>query len=115
MSAKPVLTDVERETLLKIAEGLRQLDWCIGYELTEPQHVKLDELRGLAFDLANPRFTHQCSLCGRIVENFSTEPPDSTLLCQWEPGARYDKPTQRHVWGKARQLKPGERLHPDSR
>lgn len=36
------------EMLERIADGLRRLDWCIGYELTAEQQVLLDDLRGIA-------------------------------------------------------------------
>jgi hypothetical protein len=36
------------QELRAIAQGLVSLDWCIGYELTEAQHVELDNLRDRA-------------------------------------------------------------------
>jgi len=50
--------------LEEIAEGLRNLDWCIGYELTEAQHVELDDLRTKAFELLSK--TNECSTDNRI-------------------------------------------------
>lgn len=34
-----------------LAEALVAIDWCIGYELTKAQHLELDRIRSLAFDL----------------------------------------------------------------
>lgn len=42
----------EAPRLREIAEGLRALDWCIGYELTRLNHVELDRIRGIAFEIA---------------------------------------------------------------
>lgn len=38
-------------TLERIVEGLRNLGWCIGYELTIEQYAELDRFRDLAFTL----------------------------------------------------------------
>jgi hypothetical protein len=38
-----------------IAEGLRNLDWCLGYELTVEQCVQLDALRDQAFSLLSAK------------------------------------------------------------
>ena len=40
----------EIEKLRAIRDRLLELDWCIGYELTEEQHVHLDKTRWMAFD-----------------------------------------------------------------
>jgi hypothetical protein len=45
------MVDPATEILEGIAEGLRNLDWCIGYELTAEQCVQLDALRDQAFSL----------------------------------------------------------------
>ncbi len=50
--------------LEEIAEGLRNLDWCIGYEFTEAQHVEFDDLRTKAFELLSK--TNECSTNNRI-------------------------------------------------
>ena len=40
-----------RAALERIAVGLTELDWCIGYELTEANSIALDNLRDRAFKL----------------------------------------------------------------
>jgi hypothetical protein len=49
--------DERLETLERIAEALRELDWCLGYELTESQQIRLDEIRDTAWSLVSQTFT----------------------------------------------------------
>lgn len=41
------------EALEAIAERLRNIDWCIGYELTSEQHAELYDIRSIAWSLVS--------------------------------------------------------------
>lgn len=40
-----------QDALEAIADRIRNIDWCIGYELTSEQHVELDDIRSIAWKL----------------------------------------------------------------
>ena len=59
------------EKLETVAERLRQLDWCIGYELTPEQYIELDDIRTLAYSIRDDDEAicdfEMCDICERPV------------------------------------------------
>jgi hypothetical protein len=68
--SRPLICSTARlEKLEAVAERLRQLDWCIGYELTEEQYIELDNIRSLAYSISDDETFdfEMCDICEEIV------------------------------------------------
>jgi hypothetical protein len=44
-----VYLKIHVEALESVVRRLQALDWCLGYDLTEAQHVELDSIRDAAY------------------------------------------------------------------
>lgn len=70
-------------SLRAVAQRLVDLDWCIGYALTEAQHEELDSIRDAAVNaLAGGAVLEPPA--ERVWQDIASAPKDGTVVALWD-------------------------------